>query len=88
MDKLTWSHIKRIIKSKEYIIKFIDIVNTCIGLGYWPSHFKMSMTVVISKPNKAVYDSPKSFCSTVLLNTIGKLFEKLIVSQNELLTYL
>jgi len=34
--------------------------------------------VVISKPNKATFDSPKSYQPIVLLNTIGKLFEKMI----------
>jgi len=77
-DKLTWSHIRRIIQSKECIAKFIDIANTCIDLGCWPSHFKMSMTVIILKPNKAVYNSPKSFHPIILLNMIGKLFEKMI----------
>ena len=77
-DKLTWSYIKRIIKSKECISKFIDITNTCIDLGYWLSHFKMSTTVIISKPNKTSYDSPKSFCLIILLNMIGKPFEKMI----------
>ena len=77
-DKLTWSHIKRIIKSEECITKFIDIANAYIDLGHWPSHFKMSITVIISKPNKALYNSCKSFCPIVLLNTIGKLFEKMI----------
>ena len=77
-DKLTWSYIKKIIKSKECIAKFIDITNTCIDLGYWLFYFKMSATIVISKPNKAVYNSPKFFCPIVLLNMIGKLFEKMI----------
>ena len=77
-DKLTQSHIKSIIKNKECIIKFIDIANTCINLGYWLFHFKTSTTVVIPKPNKAMYDSSKSFCPIVLLNTMEKLFEKMI----------
>jgi len=34
--------------------------------------------VIIPKPNKPSYDSPKSFCPIVLLNTIGKLIEKVI----------
>jgi len=33
-DKLTWSHIKFIIRNKECIFKFLDIANTCIDLGY------------------------------------------------------
>jgi len=53
-DKLSWSYIKRIIKSEEYISKFIDIANAYIDLGHWLFHFKMSMTVVIPKFNKAI----------------------------------
>ena len=34
--------------------------------------------IVIPKPNKSVYNSPKSYQPIVLLNTIGKLFEKMI----------
>ena len=36
------------------------------------------MTIVIPKPNKLSYDSPKSFRLIVLLNTMGKLIEKVI----------
>ena len=50
----------------------------CINLGYWPSHFKFLLFIIISKPNKALYDSLKTFRSTVLLNTLGKLIEKVI----------
>jgi len=34
--------------------------------------------IVIPKPNKESYNSPKSFQSIVLLNTLGKLTEKVI----------
>jgi len=77
-DKLTWSYIKKIIKNKECISKFIDIANACINLGHWLLHFKTSTTVVIPKPDKTMYNSPKSFRPIVLLNTIGKLIEKMI----------
>ena len=78
LNKLTWSHIKSIIRNVNYICKFIDITNTCIELGHWLSYFKISTIVVIPKPNKAMFDSPKSYQPIVLLNTIGKLFEKMI----------
>jgi len=77
-DKLTQSYIKRIIKSEEYINRFIDIANACINLEHWPYYFKMSVTVIILKPNKASYDFPKFFYPIILLNMIGKLFEKII----------
>ena len=78
LDKLTWSHIKSIIRSKEYIFKLVDIANTCIDLGYWPSYFKTSTIVVISKPNITIFNSSKSYWPIILLNTIGKLFKKMI----------
>jgi len=37
--------------------------------------------VIILKPNKPAYDNPKSFCPIVLLNTIGKLIEKVIAER-------
>jgi len=78
LDKLMWSHVKSIIRNKDCIFKFIDIANTCINLEHWPSHFKTSTMVVISKPNKASFNSPKSYHLIVLLNTIGKLFKRII----------
>ena len=80
-DKLSWRHLKKIIKNEECISKLIDIANTCIKLGYWPSHFKMLTTVIIPKPNKALYDSTKSFHPIILLNMTGKLFKKMIGEQ-------
>jgi len=66
------------LKIKKCIIKLIDIANTCINLGNWPSYFKTCITIVISKPNKASYNFPKSFHPIILLNTMGKLFKKMI----------
>ena len=77
-DKLSWRHLKKIVKDKEYTNKLIDIANTCINLGHWPTHFKMLSMVIISKPNKMSYNSPKSFQLIILLNTTGKLVEKII----------
>jgi hypothetical protein len=34
--------------------------------------------VVIPKPGKLSYDTLKSFCPIVLLNTLGKMFEKML----------
>ena len=56
-------------------------MNTCIHLEHWPSHFKQSSTIIIPKPNKQTYDNPKSFHPIVLLNTLGKLIEKVIADR-------
>ena len=77
-DKLLWSHLKIILKDDECLDIIIHITNTCINLGYWPSHFKKSTIVVIPKPNKKSYDSPKSFRPIVLLNIVNKLIKKVI----------
>ena len=77
-DKLSWSHLKIILKDNECLGIIISITNTCIELGYWPLHFKRSTTVIIPKLNKTSYNLPKSFRSIVLLNIMGKLIKKFI----------
>ena len=67
LDKLLWSYLKHVLKD-----------NMCLDLDYWPSHFKTSITIVIPKLNKSLYDTPKFFRPIVLLNTLGKLIEKVI----------
>ena len=56
----------------------IKITNACLDRGYWPSHFKTLTTIIILKPNKAFYDTFKSFRPIILFNTLGKLIEKVI----------
>ena len=77
-NKVTWGHFKCIIKVKSCLRNIISITNTCFDLGHWPNHFKKSTTIVILKSNKPSYNSLKSFRPIVLLNTLGKLIEKVI----------
>ena len=77
-NKLSWSYLKVILKNDECLNIIISIANACIDLGFWPSYFKKSTTIIIPKPNKKSYDSLKSFRPIVLLNTMGKLIEKVI----------
>ena len=77
-DKLSWKRLKIILKNKICLRNVIIITNTCIKLGHWPSHFKISLTIVISKPNKASYNLPKIFRLIILLNILGKLIKKVI----------
>ena len=58
--------------------KIINIADTCFEIGYWPSHFKVLTSIIISKPNKELYDFSKGFKSIVLFNTISKLIKKVI----------
>ena len=78
LNKLSWRHLKKIIRDTAYLNKLIDIANGCINLGHQPLHFKTFTTIIIPKPNKKSYNSPKAYQPIVLLNIIGKLFEKVI----------
>jgi len=80
-DRISWKYLKLIIKDNKCLEEIINIANTCINLGYWLSHFKTSSSIIISKPNKVAYDSSKSFYLFILLNTLGKLIEKVIGEQ-------
>ena len=84
-DKLTWHHLKTILKQDVCLTNIINITDACINLGHWPNYFKYSSTVVIPKPNKLVYDQPKYFCPIMLLNTLGKLIEKVITERLQFL---
>ena len=56
----------------------LTLADACLRVGYWPRHFKESVSVIIPKPGKPSYSTPKSFRPIVLLNTLGKLIEKMI----------
>ena len=77
-NKLSWKHLKCIIKDTVYLKKIINIADTCFELGYWPLHFKVLTSIIISKLNKNSYDFSKAFRPIVLLNILGKLIEKVI----------
>jgi len=77
-DKLSWRHLKVITKNLTCLVNIMNIANACINLGDWPSHFKLSMSIIISKLNKALYDISKMFRPIVLLNLLSKLIEKVI----------
>jgi len=80
-DKISWRHFKFILNHDDCLYNLINIANACILLGHWPNHFKLLSTVIIPKPNKTFYDHPKSFQPIVLLNTLGKLIEKVIAKR-------
>src|SRR4051794_8048373 len=44
----------------------------------WPQHFKESVSVIMLKPRKELYDSPKCFRFITLLPMVGKLLEKIL----------
>jgi hypothetical protein len=72
------SHLKRILPDSVVSGKILSLANVCLWVGYWLSHFKESVSVIILKLGKPSYSTPKSFRPIVLLNTLGKLIEKMI----------
>ena len=80
-DKLSWRHLKSIINQDECLVNIINVANACFNLGHWPNYFKCSSTIIIPKPNKPSYDQAKMFRLIILLNTLGKLIEKVIAER-------
>src|SRR5262249_51414047 len=77
-DHVTWQHLKYLTALDGCCDVFLFNANACVSLGHWPSLFKESVSVIIPKPGKPHYSTPKMFRPIVLLNTLGKLFEKMI----------
>ncbi|RXW14339.1 hypothetical protein EST38_g11512 [Candolleomyces aberdarensis] len=88
-DHITWRHLKQILALPECAGIITALADGCIATGHWPKHFKESMSVIIPKPNKASYSTPKAFRPIVLLNTLGKLIEKMISNrfQHDMIKY-
>jgi hypothetical protein len=80
-DHISWRHLKRILRDGYSERLFLWLANACLTTGVWPDEFKVSITVVIPKPGKPSYDTPKSFRPIVLLNTMGKLLEKMLANR-------
>jgi len=80
-DHIIWTHIKRFCVDDNILKFFVWIINACFVTGFWPDSFKTSKTVIIPKLDKKDYNIPKAFCPIVLLNTLGKLFEKVIANR-------
>jgi len=78
LNHISWKHLKLVVKNKKYLTNIVNINNVYITFGHWPAHFKELFSIIISKPNKTLYDSPKIFRPVVLLDTLEKLIEKVI----------
>ncbi|KAG2000740.1 hypothetical protein GB937_010884, partial [Aspergillus fischeri] len=57
------------------------LFNACLSLDYCPKHFRESTTVVIRKPGKPDYTTPKAYRPIALLSTIGKALEAVIATR-------
>ena len=78
-DHITWRHLKLILADNTCAVDILSLANACLLLHHWPRHFKELVSVIIPKPGKPAYNTPKVFRPIVLLNTLGKLIEKIVV---------
>ena len=68
--------------TNKHILK---LAQACMDIGYFPSVFKKTLTIVLRKPNKPDYTKPNAYRPIALENTIGKVLESITT---ELLSYL
>ncbi|MBW0516042.1 hypothetical protein O181_055757 [Austropuccinia psidii MF-1] len=55
-----------------------DLYNLCLRQGHYPEKWKEAQTTIIKKTAKDDYTNPNAYRPIALLNTLGKLFEKII----------
>ena len=79
-DHLTWTHFKHLAACKEIASLFLWIANACLRACIWLKELKESKMVVILKLGKLSYDVLKAFWPIILLNTMGKLSEKMMAN--------
>ncbi|PPQ94128.1 hypothetical protein CVT25_007913 [Psilocybe cyanescens] len=80
-DHIKWSHLKMLMCGPTHVFTVLLVLaNASLWVGHWPKHFKESMSVIILKLNKPSYSAPKAFRPIVLLNTVGKLIEKMLAN--------
>jgi ribonuclease HI len=61
--------------------RLLAIVNRCIGTGYFPCAWKIGRVTVLRKPNREDRADPSSYRPICVLNTLAKIFERLIHSR-------
>ncbi len=55
-----------------------DLYSACLTLGYHPAVFRSAEVVMLQKPNKTDFTSPRSWRPIALLSCLGKGLERLI----------
>lgn len=60
---------------------FLALANKCLALSHFPRAWKVAHVIILRKPDKDNYTSPKSFRPIGLLPVLGKIVEKLIIGR-------
>ena len=68
-DHMTWWYLKHILSNNTCAVGTLSLANACLSLHHLPRHFKELVSMIIPKPGKPAYDTPRSlgllFCSTL-----------------------
>ena len=58
-----------------------SLFNSCLSLGYHPRCFRQAILIMIPKPNKSDFSSPRSYHPIALLSVLGKGLERLLAKR-------
>ena len=53
-------------------LQVLSLFNACLSIGHYPECFRKATQVMIQKPNKTDYSSPRSYHPIALLSVLGK----------------
>lgn len=79
MDGLTADICNRAISKDPEI--FLAILNKCLAYNHFPRVWKEATVVVLRKPGKIDYTTPKAYRPIGLLPVLGKIYEKMLVAR-------
>lgn len=63
------------------LLYMLWLFNNSLHLGYYPHHFRDSITISLRKPGKPDYHIPKAYRPIALLNTPGKALDSIIATR-------
>lgn len=66
---------------------FLDLLNKCLELSYFPKSWKEAIIVVLRKNGKEDYTHPKSYRPIGLLPIFGKVLEKMVMRRVKWYTF-
>ena len=62
-------------------LDLLSIFNACKNINYFPSSLREANVLVLKKHNKPSYDSPSPYRPISILNSISKIFKRLILNR-------
>ena len=66
---------------QQIVSLLATVFNASLQLQYCPQAFKESTTVVLQKPGKDDYSTPKSYRPIALMNTLGKVLDTVLIQR-------